>query len=360
MGCQGKARLASLQGHTGAVTSVAVTPDGARIVTGSGTAQPGCGTPRLALSCSGSRATPDGSLSVAVSAGRGAHRHRLIDNTARVWDAETGAELAAAQGPHRHRHERGGDAGRGAHRHRLSDKTARVWDAETGAELLQLKGHAGTVKSVAVTPDGARIVTGSADNTARVWDAKTGAELLQLKGHTGGVTSVAVSAGRGAHRHRLRRQDGAGVGRETGRSCQAQGPRRHRLERGGDAGRGSHRHRLVLTRTARVWDAETGAELAQLKGHIGSRQRAWRLARTGPASSPARTTGRRGYGTRHRPELAQLKGHTGFVSGVAVTPDGARIVTGSDDKTARVWDAGPAARAVPAQGPHRPRRRAWR
>ena len=36
-----------------------------------------------------------------------------------------------------------------------------------------------------MTPDGARIVTGSDDNTARIWDAKTGGELAQLKGHTG-------------------------------------------------------------------------------------------------------------------------------------------------------------------------------
>ena len=57
------------------------------------------------------------------------------------------------------------------------DSTARVWDATTGAELGQLKGHTGAVTSVAVTPDGARIVTGSDDNTARVWDAKTFAEL---------------------------------------------------------------------------------------------------------------------------------------------------------------------------------------
>ena len=75
-----------------------------------------------------------------------------------------------------------------------SDNTARVWDAKTFAEIGQLKGHTGGVSSVAVTPDGARIVTGSEDHTARVWDAKTFAEIGQLKGHTGPVTSVAVTA----------------------------------------------------------------------------------------------------------------------------------------------------------------------
>src|SRR5262249_1034934 len=63
------------------------------------------------------------------------------------------------------------------------DDTARVWDANTGAELAILKGHAGGVRSVAVTPDGTRIITGSEDSTAKVWDAKTGTELATLKGH---------------------------------------------------------------------------------------------------------------------------------------------------------------------------------
>src|SRR5262249_7315427 len=56
--------------------------------------------------------------------------------------------------------------------------TARVWDATTGAELLLLKGHTQPIQSVAVTPGGAQIITGS--TTARVWDAGTGDELLRF------------------------------------------------------------------------------------------------------------------------------------------------------------------------------------
>jgi tetratricopeptide (TPR) repeat protein len=73
------------------------------------------------------------------------------------------------------------------------DNTARVWDAKTFAALSVLKGHTDSVWSVAVSPDGTRIVTGSRDNTARVWDAKTFAELAILKGHTDWVRTVAVS-----------------------------------------------------------------------------------------------------------------------------------------------------------------------
>ena len=51
------------------------------------------------------------------------------------------------------------------------DNTAKVWDAKTGAEVLTLKGHTDWVYSVCVSADGSRIVTGSEDKTAKVWDA---------------------------------------------------------------------------------------------------------------------------------------------------------------------------------------------
>jgi hypothetical protein len=54
-------------------------------------------------------------------------------------------------------------------------------------------GHTNTVWSVAITPDGQRIVSGSADNSARVWDIASGNEMLRFEGHPGCVYSVAIS-----------------------------------------------------------------------------------------------------------------------------------------------------------------------
>ena len=52
-----------------------------------------------------------------------------------------------------------------------------------------LKGHTGAVMSVAFSPDGKRIASGSADATLKVWDAKSSREMLTLKGHTRGSSS---------------------------------------------------------------------------------------------------------------------------------------------------------------------------
>jgi WD40 repeat protein len=59
------------------------------------------------------------------------------------------------------------------------DSTARVWDAQSGAQVLILKGHAGPVTAVAWSPDGTRLATASEDRTARVWAPASQAEIRE-------------------------------------------------------------------------------------------------------------------------------------------------------------------------------------
>jgi WD40 repeat protein len=73
------------------------------------------------------------------------------------------------------------------------DKTVRLWDTVTGAALQTLEGHSGLVRSVAFSPDGTQVVSGSDDKTVRLWDAATGAALQTLKGHSSHIRSVAIS-----------------------------------------------------------------------------------------------------------------------------------------------------------------------
>ncbi|MBC1281095.1 hypothetical protein GNF10_35520, partial [Nostoc sp. UCD121] len=74
-----------------------------------------------------------------------------------------------------------------------SDNTVKVWNLTTGAEILTFTGHSAPVNTVAITPDGKRVISGSSDNTVKVWNLTTGAEILTFTGHSSPVTSVAIT-----------------------------------------------------------------------------------------------------------------------------------------------------------------------
>jgi len=61
------------------------------------------------------------------------------------------------------------------------------------SDLLTLKGHINNVTSVAFSPDGKRLASGSADRTVKLWDAVAGQEILTLKRHGDRVLSVTFS-----------------------------------------------------------------------------------------------------------------------------------------------------------------------
>jgi WD40 repeat protein len=50
-----------------------------------------------------------------------------------------------------------------------ADETAKVWDAESGKELLTLNGRRGTVNSVAWSRDGKRLAAASDDRSVQVY-----------------------------------------------------------------------------------------------------------------------------------------------------------------------------------------------
>jgi WD40 repeat protein len=73
------------------------------------------------------------------------------------------------------------------------DTTIKLWAVKTGKELSTLKGHEGPVFSVAFSPDGKTLASGSWDETIRLWDVQTGKQLSTFKGDANTVRSVAFS-----------------------------------------------------------------------------------------------------------------------------------------------------------------------
>ncbi|KAF9953366.1 hypothetical protein BGZ70_000278, partial [Mortierella alpina] len=115
------------------------------------------------------------------------------DKTVQLWDAQTGAAgliltghtdgvLSVAYSPSGHQLASGS-----------SDNAVRLWDAQTGAPLSVLEGHSNPVSSVAYSPSGHQIASSSSDKTVRIWDVESGACSLVLSGHTSEVCIVAYS-----------------------------------------------------------------------------------------------------------------------------------------------------------------------
>jgi WD40 repeat protein len=73
------------------------------------------------------------------------------------------------------------------------DNTIKIWNANTGECIKTLEGHSNTVQSVAYSPDGTKIISGSYDKTIKIWDANTGQCLKTLEGHSERVNSVAFN-----------------------------------------------------------------------------------------------------------------------------------------------------------------------
>ncbi|WJW70306.1 AAA-like domain-containing protein (plasmid) [Candidatus Chlorohelix allophototropha] len=150
------------------------------------------------------------------------------DQTARIWEVDSGKEVAVLQG-HSGAVLALDYSPDGRYLITASaDKTLRLWDSSNWQEIRVMQGHTAEIRSVAFSPDGQTVISGSADGTARAWDVVSGKELVVMRGHTGAINSVAISS------------DGK------------------RIATAGEDG------------TARVWDAVSGNEQLVLKGHSGA------------------------------------------------------------------------------------------
>ena len=218
-----------------------------------------------------------------------------------------------------------------------SDSTIRLWDVTSGEQVALLNGHTDSVFSVVFSPDGHMLASGSRDSTIRLWDVTSGEQIRLLKGHYNTVNSVAFSPdgqtlASGAWDDTIRLWDVV-----SGEEKAVYGAHYKNISSVVFSPDGQMLASGSGDTTIRLWDVTSGEQKALL-GHTWSVQSVAFSPDSKTLVSGSIDNSIRLWSVTSGEEQAVLSGHNRNVSCVAFSPDGQMLASGSDDNSIRLWD----------------------
>jgi WD40 repeat protein/predicted ATPase/transcriptional regulator with XRE-family HTH domain/Tfp pilus assembly protein PilF len=292
----GGACIAILHGHSSAIHGVALSGDGRLLTSGSED-----GTVKLWEVPSGRLLTTLRERTGAVEDVALSAAGRMVaacgqDGVSRLWELPSGRLLATLQG-----------YTDGIWTLALSidsqlvvsggfDGTVKLWEVASARLLATLQGHTSGVPAVALARDGRLVVSGSFDRTIKLWELPSGRLLATLSGHSSGVHSLTLS--------------------DDGRL----------LASGSGDG------------TVKLWELPSGRLLTTLSGHASGVQSVALSGDGGLLASGSYDGTVKLWEVPSRRPLVTLEWGTGGIWSVALSKDGRLLVSGSEDGTVTLWE----------------------
>jgi WD40 repeat protein len=197
------------------------------------------------------------------------------------------------------------------------DQTIRLWNRNTGLCLKVLQGHTNWIHSVAFSPDSQLLASASSDQTIQIWDITTGDRLKTLVGHHSHVWSVAFSP------------DGqflaSGGDDSTVKLWSLEGKCLCTLQ--------SHTHRVYS-----IAFSPDGGTLAS--SSVDQTVKLWNVSQLASGEEPTEITCIYLDSTlaNHSTPSSEFSGSIGWVKSIAFSPDGQLLATGNTEPVVKLWD----------------------
>ncbi|KAF9087146.1 WD domain protein, partial [Mortierella sp. GBA35] len=277
-----------LKGHTGAVKSVTFSPSGLLIATAS------------------------------------------YDLTVRLWEPETGVQKHVLRGhtawvttvsisPTNNMVASSGQ-----------DMTIRLWNTVTGTALYILRGHIAFVKAVSFSPSGHQLASCSGDHTVRLWDGLTGTPGRILSGHTQAILTLAYSPDKqqiatgswDSTSHSTSSVEGVAISPGNSRAGSMRG-HLHRTD--------SLSYSIDIVRPTFATAVDINSNDHTISFSVVA------CSSDGQVVATCSRDVARLHDAYTGTSKMELHGHTDSVTSLAFSPDNQLLVTGSYDRTVRIW-----------------------
>jgi WD40 repeat protein len=218
------------------------------------------------------------------------------------------------------------------------DKTVKLWNVESGQLIQSLDGHTDSVGSVAFSLDGKTLASGGWDNTVKLWNIETGQLIKSFETQSFSINSVTFLPDGNTLASASMDGDIKFWNIETGQQVKsfktdgnqvnsvAFSPDGNTLATGSD------------NQVLKLWDVKTGQQTKSFEGHKSGIYSVVFSPDGKTIASGSDDETIKLWNVETGREVKSLQGHTGLVCSVTFSPDGKTLASGSWDNTIRLWN----------------------